>query len=59
MKNLPETNHHQLVFWNAEQVTQPVASLSDGQQEQLIAALAELLLLSLENGKGVKDAEQD
>ena len=59
MKNLPETSHHQLVLWKAEQVTPPAASLTDKQQDELIAALAELLLLSLANQRGGKDAEQD
>ena len=59
MKNLPETSRHQLVLWKAEQVTPPAAALTDKQQEQLTAALAELLLLSFANQRGEKDAEQD
>jgi hypothetical protein len=59
MKNLPETSHDQLVLWKAEQVTQPAVTLTDEQQKQLTAALAELLLLSLASRKGVEDAEQD
>ena len=57
MKNLP--NHDQFVLWKAEQTSQPPVILTDGQQEQLTAALAELLLLSLACRKGVEDAEQD
>jgi len=59
MKNLPETNSHQLVLWKAEQVMQPAVTLTDGQQEQLTTALAELLLVSLASQKGVDDVEQD
>ena len=59
MKNLPETNHHQLVLWKTEQTMQPTVTLTDGQLEQLTAALAELLLLSLASRKGVEDAGQD
>ena len=59
MKNLPKTNRHQLVLWAVEPVAQPTVILTSGQQEQLTAALAELLLLSLTRWKGVEDAEQD
>jgi len=59
MKNLPETSCHQLVLWKSERVTQPTVTLTDRQQEELTAALAELLLLSLTSRKGVEDAEQD
>jgi hypothetical protein len=59
MKNLPETSHDQPVLWEAEQVTQPAVTLTDGQREQLTVALAELLLLSLASRNGVEDAEQD
>jgi hypothetical protein len=59
MKNLPETSRYQLVLWKSERVTQPTVTLTDRQQEELTAALAELLLLSLTSRKGVEDAEQD
>lgn len=58
MKNL-EPSRDQLVLWKTERVTQPAVSLTDRQQEELTAALAELLLLSLASRKGVENAEQD
>ncbi len=58
IKNLGPSRD-QLVLWKTERVTQPAVSLTDRQQEELTAALAELLLLSLASRKGVENAEQD